>query len=104
MASLMMRPSLGLSGVRYACSLPADFAAALSLSLSRSDANLYDGNRQAEHYGYGHMTYNTTHLRFRYMYSDDDAVHQVGRDRMRSLFERSLCFAPLSVDSLALSI
>jgi hypothetical protein len=79
-----------------ACSLPADFAAALSLSLSlaRSDANLYDGNRQAEHYGYGHMTYNTTHLRFRYMYSDDDAVHQVGLDRTR-LFERSLCFSPL---------
>jgi hypothetical protein len=93
MASLMMRPSLGLSGVRYACLL---FACRLccSLPLPHSDANLYGGNRQAEHYGYGHMTYNTTHLRFRYMYSDDDAVHQVGRDRIR-LFERSICFSPL---------
>ncbi len=33
--------------------------------------------RQAEHYGYGHMTYNFTHLRFRFLYADDGEVHKV---------------------------
>jgi len=32
--------------------------------------------RQAEHYGYGHMTYNSTHVHFQYLYADDDKVHK----------------------------
>jgi len=32
--------------------------------------------RQAEHYGYAHMTYNSTHVHFQYIYADDNTVHK----------------------------